>query len=245
MPKNSLKLKIGYLYPDILQGFCDDANIEVLTKRAKWRDIDVQVNEICANDKITASKYDFYYIGGSNYSAINVALRYIKQNQDELKVASMSSVPMLAVNIGYQLFGNTFQLKNSKQYEGLKIINANSFPSKKYFRGIVAGKCLFLNNKTIVGFEDNRIVTVLNDETKPFIILQKGFGNNGKDKTEGARTYNTIGTFIQSPILAQNPHFCDFLIANALGVKYKCKIPITKLKDDIENYAHNYILEMK
>ena len=68
MPKNPLKLKICYLYPDILQSFCDDANVETFVKRAIWRNIDVQIDKICANDRITASKYDFYYIGfNDNY----------------------------------------------------------------------------------------------------------------------------------------------------------------------------------
>ena len=245
MPKNSLKLKVGYLYPDILQSFCDDANVETFAQRAKWRNIEIEVNKICANDKIAASKYDFYYIGGNNPDVLNTALPYLRQNQDELRVASLSSVPMLAVNSGYQLFGNLYQLKNLPQQEGLGILNVDSVANKKFFRGNLVGTCSFLNNKTIVGYENHGIVTFLRKDTKPFLTVKKGCGNNGKDKTEGARVYNTIGTYISSPILAQNPHFCDFLLAVAIRVKYKCKIPITRLKDDIEMFSHNYMLEMK
>ena len=245
MSKNPLKLKIGYLYPDILQSYCDDANVEIFARRAKWRDIDVQVHAINANDKISASRFDFYYIGGDNADALELALPYIEQNKDELKVASMASVPMLAVNMGYLVFGNFFQFHNCPQREGLGILNVDSVTGKKYFRGNVTGTCSFLNGKTIVGFENHGTTTYLKDDAVPFITLQKGLGNNGKDKTEGARAYNTIGTYISSPILAQNPHFCDFLIAAALRVKYKCKIPITRLKDDIELYSHNYILDIK
>ena len=70
---NPLKLKIAYLYPDILHGFCDRANIDAFVTRAGWRDVGVQVFEINSNDKIQATKFDFYYIFLSKYT-INCAL---------------------------------------------------------------------------------------------------------------------------------------------------------------------------
>ena len=245
MPKNPLKLKIGYLYPDFLQSFCDDANVEIFAKRAKWRDIDVQIQTINANDKISASRFDFYYIGGNRADALDLALPYIRQNKDELKIASMSSIPMLAVNMGYLVFGNFFQFHNCPQREGLGILDVDTITSKKLLRGNIIGTCAFLGNKTVMGFENHTTATYLREDALPFITIQKGFGNNDKDKEEGARSYNTIGTYLSGPILAQNPHFCDFLIAAALRIKYKCKIPITRLKDDIEWYSHNYILDLK
>ena len=89
------------------------------------------------------------------------------------------------------------------------------------------------------------ILTYLSQGVGHFLTLKTGHGNNGRDKTEGARIYNTIGTYIISPLLAQNPNLCDFLIATSLRIKYKCRVPLTRLCDDIEWYSHNYILEMK
>ena len=245
MSKNPLKLKIAYLYPDILQSCCDKANIEVFVKRTKWRDLDISVDEISTNDKISSvSKYDFYYIGGSNIEAMNFCINHLKQNQDELKIASMSYVPMLAINCGYQLFGNSFQLPNKTEIEGIKILNITSYTDKKYQYGYIKGECSFLKRKSIVGFENHITTTKLLENTTPFLTLQKGF-SNGKNKTEGARFNNVIGTYITSPIFAQNPNLCDFFIIAALAIKYKCKIPLTALCDDIEWYSHDFIENMK
>lgn len=245
MSKSTLKLKIAHLYPDILQSFCDEENVKTFFQRANWRDIDVSVHKVNANERFSASKYDFYYIGGSNAQNLELALQHLKMNQDELKVASISGVPMLAVNCGYQLFGNFYQLHNKTQIEGLKILDVDSIASKNHHFGNVSGVCEFLKNKTVVGFENHGILTYLKSTVAPFINLQSGQGNNGKDKTEGARYNNVIGTYIVSPILAQNPHLCDFLIATALRIKYKCRIPLTPLCDDIEWYSHNYMLDIK
>ena len=245
MPKNPLKLKIAYLYPDILKSDCDRANVETFFQRSKWRDIDISVHEIFGNDKVQASKYDFYYMGGSNTQALDVALKYLKQNEDELHVASISSVPMLVVNCGYQLFGNFYQLHNQAPIEGLKILDVDSIASKVRHFGNVVGNCEFLRNRLVVGYENHGILTYLKSGVSPFLILKEGLGNNGRDKTEGARFNNVIGTYLTGPILAQNPHLCDFLIATALRIKYKCRIPLTRLVDDIEWYSHNYILDLK
>lgn len=245
MSRNPLRLKIAYLYPDILQSSCDRANIEVFYKRAKWRDIDVDVQEINAYDRIgSPSKYDFYYIGGSNTESMNFCLKHLKTNEEELKIATFALVPMLAVNCGYQLIGNYFQPHNKAQTEGIKILNVNSIAGKKIRYGNVVGNCNFLRRKVIVGFENHTMTTHLFENTSPFLTLQKGFGNN-KDNTEGARFNNVIGTYIVSPIFAQNPNLCDFFIAASLRIKYKCKIPLTHLYDDIEWYSHDYIQNAK
>ena len=86
MSRNTLKLKIAYLYPDLLHGFSDLANVETFATRARWRDVDVQINYINSNDKVQSSRYDFYYIGGSNVQNLEHCLYYLKQNEDEIRV---------------------------------------------------------------------------------------------------------------------------------------------------------------
>ncbi len=245
MPRNPLKLKIAYLYPDVLESNCDRANVETFYYRANWRGIDVSVHEIFGNDKIQSARYDFYYIGGSNTQALSLALKYLQQNEDELRIAAYSSVPMLAVNCGYMLFGNFYQLHNQVKMEGLQILDVDSIAGKSRHFGNIYGNCPFLRNRIIAGFENHSMITYLKSGAGHFFTVKSGLGNNGKDKTEGARFKNVIGTYLISPILAQNPHFCDFLIAKALRVKYRCKIPLTKLTDDIEWYSHNYIIDSK
>lgn len=245
MQNNPLKLKVAYLYPDILQSFCDESNVDVFCRRARARDIEISVHQITSHSKIQSSRYDFYYIGGSNLSCLETALESLMENRDELHTAANAGVPMLAVNCGYQLFGNTYQLHNKMKGKGLGILNVDSTISKKHFYGYVHGTCAFLKNRIIAGFENHNISTYLNQNSVPFLTLKKGKGNNPQDKTEGARNKSVIGTYLTSPLLAQNPHLCDFFIARALRIKYRYRIPLMPLCDDIEWYSHNYMLEIK
>ncbi len=239
MSKNPLKLKVAYLYPDLLQGFCDKANLDVFRLRSRERDIEVEIDEIKNDDKINSAKYDFLYISGTNLEMLDTCAKKLLNNYTELNIYAESLVPMLAISCGYILFGKNYQLNNSTVQDGLSIFNATTTmaQSPKYTK--VVGICDFLTkNKEIVGFTKALTETELDGDTKPFLTLKNS-------KTEGARYNNVIGTYITSPILAHNPYFCDYLISKALQIKYKCQIPLTKLTDDIEWYAHNYLVESK
>ncbi len=244
MQENNLELKIAYLYPDILQGFCDEANIEAFCRRTRVRNINITTDYITAHTKIQAEKYDFFYIGGSNVEYLEYALTFLKENETELFKALNSKTPMLSVGVGFYLFGNFYQPQNKSKIETLGLINSCAVYSKKLIYGTVTGVCNFLENKTIAGFENRKILTKIANTTQPFIHLKKGCGNI-KSKTEGARNKNLFATNIQSPILAQNPHFCDFLIQLALKNKYHSIIPLNPLCDDVEWYVHNSLLESK
>ena len=39
--------------------------------------------------------------------------------------------------------------------------------------------------------------------------MVEGNGNNGRDKTEGFRYKNTIGTYLHGPLLARNEILCE------------------------------------
>lgn len=238
MSKNLLKIKIAYLYPDFLQGLCDKANLDILKFRAAERNINVEIEEIKNDNKINSSKYDFYYMSGSNTEALVSCMKHARNNISQLKMACEANVPMLAINCGYVLFGKNFQLDNSPLYNALGILNTTSSISQQLIYSKVKGDC-YLISDTVVGFENHITqTTILDERTRPFLMLPK-------DKTEGAVYNNVIGTYITSPILAQNPILCDHIISCCLEVRYKCRIPLTRLTDDIEWYSHNYLLEAK
>jgi len=67
-----------------------------------------------------------------------------------------------------------------------------------------------------------------------------GFGNNGEDKTEGARYKNVFGTYSHGPILPKNPQLADLLLQTALTRKYPGET-LPPLPDTLEREAHDYM----
>ena len=97
------------------------------------------------------------------------------------------------------------------------------------------------NHKSLVGFENHGGRTYLGQKVKPLGILIVGYGNNGKDKTEGVVYKNSFGSYFHGPILPKNPHFADYLIKLALEKKYGKKVSLELLDATIEWKAHKVI----
>jgi CobQ-like glutamine amidotransferase family enzyme len=68
----------------------------------------------------------------------------------------------------------------------------------------------------VAGFENHGGRTELGDDTEPFADVIVGYGNNGRDGTEGARRLNAYGTYLHGSLLPKNPWLTDQLILNAL-----------------------------
>ncbi len=91
----------------------------------------------------------------------------------------------------------------------------------------------------LVGFENHGGRTYLGPDAQPLARLRSGYGNNGKDGTEGARYRNAFGTYLHGSLLPKNPAFADMLIALAIG-----EAELAPLDDEIENAAHEAALKL-
>ena len=63
-----------------------------------------------------------------------------------------------------------------------------------------------------------------------------GYGNNGKDGTEGARRLNAYGTYLHGSLLPKNPWLTDQLISNALS-RVDEAFELEPLDDTVERSA--------
>jgi CobQ-like glutamine amidotransferase family enzyme len=72
-----------------------------------------------------------------------------------------------------------------------------------------------------------------------------GNGNNGQDKTEGARWNNVFGTYLHGPLLPRNPAFADYLLRLALQRRYR-EAPLQALaQPDAEEAAAFHAAEAR
>lgn len=238
MQNTPLELKIAHLYPDLLNIYGDFGNILALEKRAKWRDIRVEVVHVKSGTQINADDYDLFFAGGGQDAQQILAANEFLKNANELSRAAYALKPMLAICGSYQLFGKYYTTGDGQKIRGISLLDVSTSAGKKRFIGNVTAICDFLPVRTIVGFENHNGVTYLGEKAKPLFKIKVGNGNNGVDRTEGARYKNVFGTYLHGPILPKNPHFCDYLLELALNTKYKCKIPLLPLEDSLEYYAH-------
>lgn len=231
------QLKIAHLYPKLLNIYGDGGNVLTLKMRAKWRNIDVIVDEINPGDVI--KEHDIYFIGGGqDLQQIEVSKELQFQKKFLTQERDRGAV-FLGICGGYQLFGHYYQPHNGDKLMGISLLDAYTVAGNKRFIGNVTVQTDIVEPNTLVGFENHSGLTYLKGDTKPIGNVTTGNGNNGTDKSEGARYKNVFGTYMHGSFLPKNPHFADYLLELALGEK------LENLNDKIENCAHDALISKK
>ncbi|MCL1963271.1 glutamine amidotransferase, partial [Candidatus Saccharibacteria bacterium] len=159
--------------------------------------------------------------GGQDSGQSKITGDLIKIGPKLQKLAS-DGVPMLMICGLYQLFGHYFLTKDGEKIPGVGIFDMTTTGGPKRLIGNIVTDW---QGYKIVGYENHSGLTHLNDGQSPFARVISGAGNNGKDRTEGARTNNVFGSYLHGPILPKNPAFADELLRLAAARKFG----ITKL----------------
>lgn len=238
---SKLKLKLVHLYPLFLNIYGDIGNVKVLKNRCEWRGIDLEIEQVNIDDKLESGT-DIYFIGGGqDRQQVEVSLEMQKNKSFFVDEYNNDSV-FLGICGGYQLMGQYYQPHDAKRLDGIGILDAYTVAGSTRFIGNVSAKMDYLTPNTLVGFENHSGLTYLNGETKPIAEVVVGNGNNGQDRTEGARSKNAFGTYLHGSFLPKNPHFADYLIKLALKKRYNDDIELGPLDDTIELKAHESVL---
>ncbi len=243
------QLTIGWLYPELMSTYGDRGNIIVFQKRCDWREIEVLVLPITTETKLgEIRKVDIFFGGGAQDREQEIVINDLEGEKGKIIIDLIeNNIPALFVCGSPQLMGNYYEPAVGKRIKGLGIFDMNSVhPGENIPRciGNVVAKILIpeLEDEIIVGFENHGGRSFLGKSAKPFAKVIKGFGNNGEDRTEGVLYKNAIGSYLHGPLLPKNPHIADYVIKKALEVKYKHKVELIALDDELENKAKNAVL---
>jgi CobQ-like glutamine amidotransferase family enzyme len=248
------ELVIGWLYPELMSTYGDRGNVLCLTRRGEWRGIGVAVREIGGDQgsRETLQECDLLLGGGAQDRQQAIVARSMFGLKEAFRKFCEEGKPALFVCGSPQLLGHYYVTAGGEKLEGLGIfdmVTEGRAPGEKRLIGnLVARLSPWLVARgswptdCIVGFENHGGRTYLGEGVRPLAKVVCGFGNNGKDKTEGAVYKNWLATYSHGPFLPKNPHFADWLIKTALEVKYHQGVQLEPLNDALEWQAHDFVM---
>lgn len=247
----SNELILGWLYPELMSTYGDRGNIITLTKRCEWRDIKVTIIPIDqkTNDQQLKS-IDLLFGGGAQDREQTMVIQDLQRKKASIAYLIEHDKPALFVCGAPQLMGNYYEPAEGERINGLGIFDmVSKHPGKNEDRliGNIIATVQWDNlgeagkKDIIVGFENHGGRTYLGHNAKPFGKVIKGYGNNGKDHTEGVVYKNAIGCYFHGPLLPKNPSIADWLIQKALEVKYQTPVTLKQLDDTLELQAQKAI----
>lgn len=235
-----MELKICHMYPDVLNLYGDGGNIRCLTQRLKWRGIDVSVLRAPIGEQVSLAGCDLVFIGGGQDFEQEVLLEDLHRGKDaQIKSAVEDGIPFLTICGGYQMMGAYYETYDGHRCDFIGALDLWTVGSKQRMIGNYKFQCTEENGGSVViGFENHSGRTRLGSGVRPLGTMLSGYGNNGEDKTEGARYKNVFGTYSHGPLLPKNPAFTDMLLLTALQRKYGTA-ELAPLDDAAELAAHD------
>ena len=240
-----MELNICHLYPDILNLYGDRGNIITMKRRLEGRGIKVNIDECSIGQPLNADKYDIYFIGGGQDFEQEVLLRDLYSGKaHDIRTAVEEEKTFLAICGGYQMLGEYYKTWDGVQLDFIGAIGVHTIGAKERMIGNYMFRTTPESGDTVVvGFENHSGKTYLSEQVAPLGMMLSGNGNNGEDKTEGARYKNVFGTYSHGSLLPKNPVLCDFILQTALNHRYDGAEPLAPLDDTFELNAHRYMQE--
>lgn len=234
-----MKIKICHIYPDVLNLYGDRGNIIALERRLEWRGIEASVKSLPIGEAAKLSEFDICFIGGGQDFEQEVLLEDLHRGKDaEIRAAIEDGVTFLAICGGYQMLGSYYETHEGERFDFIGALSLHTIGSQERMIGNFMFDCEGVGE--IVGFENHSGKTYLGDGVSPLGRIITGFGNNGEDKTEGARYKNVFASYSHGPLLPKNPRLADEILRCAIERKYG-KAELLPLQDETENFAHEEI----
>ncbi len=240
MSAAAAELRLLALYPEQMNIYADRGNILFLRHRCEWRGIAFSYAASGPGEGFDPAEHDLIYIGGGqDRDQLIVAEDMIRTKREAIAGAVEDGASLLAVCGGYQLLGHRYAL-GERSVPGLGIADLETVrePGSRLIGNVEVEVDLGEGPRILAGFENHGGRTYLGAGAEPLGRVLHGFGNNGRDRLEGVRRANMIGTYLHGPLLPKNAWFADRLIATALQRRTGSPLELAPLDDELERAAH-------
>jgi CobQ-like glutamine amidotransferase family enzyme len=214
---NDKTISILYLYSRDMNIYGDWGNVLTLQRRLQWHGYQADIIQYNQADPFPKG-VDIIVGGGGQDAHQDKVKDDLHAIGPQLRELAEDDTPILLVCGLYQLFGNTFTTSDGHTIKGIGILDIETHAGPKRLVGNIVTRSQEFGD--IVGYENHSGQTFLGAHLQPLGEVLKGAGNNGQDKTEGARYHNVIGTYLHGSLLPKNPVIADHLIEKAVTKKY-------------------------
>ena len=144
---------------------------------------------------------------------------------------------VLAICGGYQMLGKYYQMYTGERLDYIGAVDFYTVGEKERLIGNYAFDTEF---GRVIGFENHSGRTYLGKGVAPLGKMVSGYGNNGRDGTEGVHYKNTFCTYSHGPVLPKNPALADKLIETAMR-RRDPSFALTPLDDSAEDFARDQV----
>jgi lipid II isoglutaminyl synthase (glutamine-hydrolysing) len=230
-------LRLGHLYPSLMNIYGDRGNIVCLQRRCHGRGIELAVTPLEVGDRLQPDAFDILFMGGAQDHEQRLVADDLVATKGALAEAVQDGAVFLGVCGGYQLSGRFYRGVEGEEMRGAGVFDLFTLHPGARARRLIGNLSARWEGGSLAGFENHGGRTYLGAGAEPLAKVIHGFGNDGRSGFEGARFRNAFGCYLHGPVLPKNPAFADKLISLAMQRRYGDG-SLPSLDDSLEQRAH-------
>ena len=194
------KLRLVWVYPDLLSTYGDRGNLLVLSRRAELRGIEVEAIEVNSDEPVP-SQGDIYLLGGGEDLPQILAANRLRQDGGLARAASRGAVVFAVVPAPDDR--RFFRRGRGRASRRPRHHGYQQWPRRPAWRRRTGGRRRpTLSVPRLTGFENHQGVTRIGFAARPLARVSLGVGNG--DGTEGAYAGKVLGTYLHGGPGAQS-----------------------------------------
>jgi CobQ-like glutamine amidotransferase family enzyme len=237
-------LRLGHLYPSLMNIYGDRGNIVCLQRRCRLRGIELIVTELEVGDRLNPADFDMLFMGGAQDREQTLVCEDLAATKGALREAVEGGVVFLGVCGGYQLSGRFYRAADGIEMQGASVFDLYTLHPGPKAKRLIGNLAADWEGGSLAGFENHGGRTYLGAGCEPLARVLRGHGNDGRSGYEGARYKNAFGSYLHGPILPKNPAFADKLVSLALERRFGDGT-LSPLDDRLEQMAHTAALRAR
>jgi lipid II isoglutaminyl synthase (glutamine-hydrolysing) len=230
-------LRLGHLYPSLMNIYGDRGNIVCLQRRCRLRGINLEVAPLEVGDVLRPEDFDLLFMGGAQDREQTLVCSDLAATKGALREAVDDGVVFLGVCGGYQLSGRFYRGASGEEMRGAGVFDLYTLHPGAKARRLIGNVSAEWEGGSLAGFENHGGRTYLGAGAEPLARVVHGYGNDGESGFEGARYKSAFGSYLHGPILPKNPAVADKLLGLALQRRYGDGT-LAPLDDALEQMAH-------
>ena len=203
-----MKIKILYLYPDLMNLYGSSGNIRCLERHIKEAGAEVEVTRVTVGEEIDFSDADFVYMGAGTEKSRLRALRDLMPYKEKLKNYVNDGGIALFCGNSFEILGKKIRTTSNEDIACLNLFEYETYEEKRRVVVDTICSCRFVEGE-IIGFMNKQSRT--NIVASPLFRVIKGAGNAPDRNDEGIASEGLFATQLSGPILVRNPHFRSFI----------------------------------
>ena len=213
------QIKTAWLFPDTLYLHGERGNILALQRFAKAAGIEMETAKIDFETKdFSPLDYDIIFCPPGEITSFPAVIEALKPLQSEFVAFVKEGRPLIVTGTSIAIWCRKIRRSTGESFEGLGILDAVCSENEEVYGDDNYFECEYNGRKTEVIGSQIQMADFTGEE-EPFGKLIYGYGNTGKDRSEGFKIANSIFTNTLGPILVNNPWITQDVIKVVAGNK--------------------------